>query len=195
MLSKSESMLRRVLPAISCIMLAACDSNQVQLCEKQLKEKLVAPASYKRVSVNEFVNPSYKQPYHEVTITYDAVNSYNAPLRGKESCWYKPDTSESIDPFGFNSIGAVDMNATDMNATDMNATDMNASEADLNKVADQAVGDADNAMSAAGEEAAHGSIDSEGARALAKSIDDRRAKGEISDGVTNDTYPTNDAGD
>ena len=176
-----------VLPALS-ILVSGCDSAQVRQCEAQLKEKLKAPASYKRVSAEEFVNTSYKEPYDEVTITYDAVNSFNAPLRDRERCFYKPNTTDSIDPFGFNSAEAVDMSAT------TNATEMNSSEADLSKLADQAVSDAENAMNATDAPHDH-DISPEGAHLLERNIEERRARGEIPAGDENDSYPTNDAGE
>ena len=125
--------------------LGACDSNQVQACETQLKDKLKSPASYKRVSldVTQIPKSIHDPPYDEVTITYDAANSYNALLRDKEMCFFHPGTTDRFDPYGFESSGTVDMNATDMNATDL---DVNAATAEATAAADAALNAADEAV-------------------------------------------------
>ncbi len=75
--------------------LAGCSSfegAEVKRCEDQLVAKLKAPASYKRVSMHVTdINPDnpgdLRNPTQRwVTIEYDAVNSFNAPLRGTEIC-------------------------------------------------------------------------------------------------------------
>jgi hypothetical protein len=84
------------------ITLAGCDSSQVQLCEQHLKSKLKSPASYKRIEAESIQIDSsiHKPPYDEVTITYDAANSYNALLRDSETCFYHPGTTDRIEnPF------------------------------------------------------------------------------------------------
>src|SRR3954465_2372843 len=131
-----------------CFLLTACDSDQVQACETQLKEKLKSPASYKRIKVDitKISKDINDPPYDDVTITYDAANSYNALLRDKESCLYHPGTTNQFNPFGFG-----DLNATDMNATDMNATDMNATALDVNEATASATATADAALRAADE--------------------------------------------
>lgn len=131
-----------------CVSLTSCDSNQVQACETHLKDKLKSPASYKRVSLDSLQIPKsiHDPPYDEVTITYDAANSYNALLRDKEMCFFHPGTTDRFDPYGFEGDTPVDMNATDMNAVDMNATDY-----DINAATTAATRAADDALRAADE--------------------------------------------
>jgi hypothetical protein len=126
--------------------LAACDSSQLRDCETQLKEKLKSPASYKRVKADEMLIDVHKPPYYDVTITYDAANSYNALLRDQETCFYHPGTTNRFDPFGTTAENVVDMNATDMNAT--------VSDADVNAASDEATREADAALQAAEQEVA-----------------------------------------
>lgn len=76
---------------IACMMLFCADAAQaaddpaIVLCEKLIKAELVAPKSYERVSV--YVDgPTVK-------VTYDAVNKYNAPLRGHDECSFTKESS------------------------------------------------------------------------------------------------------
>lgn len=89
--------MRLILLASLTAGLAGCgslDAPEVKRCEEQLLAKLKAPASYKRVklSVTDInpQNPSDLKNLTErwVTIEYDAVNSFNAPLRDTETCRY-----------------------------------------------------------------------------------------------------------
>ena len=53
-------------------------------CEAKLMAKLRSPSSYKKVAVDHL-------PWgdkHSVTITYEAVNAFNAPVRNQEVCRY-----------------------------------------------------------------------------------------------------------
>lgn len=67
---------------------------EVAQCEERLIGKLKAPSTYKKVKVDVTdINPSNPEDIEHpkerwVTITYDAVNSYNAPIRGSEMCRY-----------------------------------------------------------------------------------------------------------
>jgi hypothetical protein len=81
--------------------LASCDGAQVQQCEAQLMQKLKAPASYNRVSVETgTISASDGVPaYDSVMIAYDAANSFNAPLRGHELCFFRPGTTDRFNPF------------------------------------------------------------------------------------------------
>lgn len=61
------------------------DRQMISRCEDFLKTKLVAPSSYKQVSVTVGI-PDEKKHRQSVFISYDSVNSYNAPIRGLERC-------------------------------------------------------------------------------------------------------------
>ncbi len=95
-------MIRAAAPPIllACLALGACDSKQVRACESGLQENLKSPSSYKRIAAEQLDNPGYKTPYSQVTITYDAANSFGVILRDKHVCFYRPGTTQSIDPFG-----------------------------------------------------------------------------------------------
>lgn len=56
------------------------DDPAIEVCEYVLKAKLKAPSSYKRITSNIIEN--------KVAITYDAVNSFNAPIRGGKVCYF-----------------------------------------------------------------------------------------------------------
>lgn len=56
------------------------DDPAIEVCEYVLKAKLKAPSSYKRITSNLIEN--------KVIITYDAVNSFNAPIRGGKVCYF-----------------------------------------------------------------------------------------------------------
>jgi hypothetical protein len=133
--SNNKAVAFRLAPLGLAIALAGCDSSQLRVCETQLKDKLKSPASYKRISVEEYNIDSTisKQPYDAVAITYDAANSFNALLRDKEICTFRPGTTEQFDPTGLSTnIETTDLNATDLDATanlDMNATSLNADDA------------------------------------------------------------------
>jgi hypothetical protein len=66
-------------PALAALALAGCSDTKLTKCDDAIKATLKAPASYKRVSVSGSEG-SYN-------ITYDAVNSYNAPLRTSGRCF------------------------------------------------------------------------------------------------------------
>ena len=56
--------------------LSSCSSPEDRACDEAIKATLKSPSSYKRVSKNGG------------RIEYDAVNSFNAPLRGQGLCIY-----------------------------------------------------------------------------------------------------------
>lgn len=66
--------MRFVLTLFFIAALSSCDSAEDKACDEAIKATLKAPSSYKRVS---------KQGGR---IEYDAVNSFNAPLRGRGLC-------------------------------------------------------------------------------------------------------------
>jgi len=75
----------------------ACSVERPELsaCEQEIISTLKAPSSYKRIkwSATE-MNPSHPENLLAptemwVTIEYDAVNAYNAPLRGHQLCRYQ----------------------------------------------------------------------------------------------------------
>jgi len=89
--------MRLALIALVAMALSGCgafQSPEEQRCEAQLLDKLKSPASYKRVSSHvtdiDPDDPANLSSVTErwVTIEYDAVNSFNAPLRGTEICRY-----------------------------------------------------------------------------------------------------------
>jgi hypothetical protein len=86
---------------ILTLALASCGSAQVQQCESQLMQKLKAPASYNRVSVETGSSSASDgvPAYDSVMIAYDAANSFNAPLRGRELCFFRPGTTDRFNPF------------------------------------------------------------------------------------------------
>jgi hypothetical protein len=65
-------------------MLSACgtsDSPGLVACEQAIQATLKSPSSYKRIKAegsDEYI----------WSIEYDAVNSYNAPLRGSGNCYF-----------------------------------------------------------------------------------------------------------
>jgi hypothetical protein len=61
------------------------DPEGVRTCEASLLSTLKAPASYKRVKYEE---SRAMGSYYAVTITYDAVNAFNAPIRADHICRY-----------------------------------------------------------------------------------------------------------
>lgn len=75
----------------SALALSSCskDSRAIDACEAILLPTLKAPASYHRIS--DMVGPP-KSGRRTVIITYDSVNSYNAPLRGTFLCAFNPST-------------------------------------------------------------------------------------------------------
>jgi hypothetical protein len=81
---------------MSLLLLTGCGEKQgVDQCEQAIKDKLKAPSSYHRVSVDvndiNAANPSDISRFTErwVDVTYDAVNSFNAPLRGRQHCRFR----------------------------------------------------------------------------------------------------------
>ncbi len=77
--------------AVAALSLPSCSfqSSAVSKCEALLLPTLKAPASYHRVT--DLVGPVQKGR-QSIVITYDAVNSYNAPLRGIFLCEFDPAT-------------------------------------------------------------------------------------------------------
>lgn len=75
----SAFMRRRFTLILLSIALAGCSNPELAKCDEAIKATLKAPASFKRVSAEGsggFWN-----------IQYDAVNSFNAPLRGRGHCY------------------------------------------------------------------------------------------------------------
>lgn len=62
----------------------ACDSAEDKACDDAIKATLKAPSSYKRIS-----KVGGK-------IEYDAVNSFNAPLRGRGVCLYDAEKGTAL---------------------------------------------------------------------------------------------------
>lgn len=76
-----------VLAAAGCAPAPAADRDQkmIEQCENFIKGKLVAPSTYKRISVTVGI-PDEAAGRQTVFINYDANNSYNTPIRGLEQC-------------------------------------------------------------------------------------------------------------
>lgn len=70
---------------IAALVCAGCEQRpkSVQQCETLLLTKLKAPSTYKAFDAVVGAPDGGKQ---QVAITYDAVNSYNAPIRGTFLC-------------------------------------------------------------------------------------------------------------
>lgn len=108
--------------AAGCLVMGACamalascsrDSRAIEACEAALLPTLKAPSSYKRVS--EMVGPT-QSGRQSVIIAYDAVNSYNAPIRDTFLCDFNPATGE-----GANAATLQDQYADDMSAANETA--------------------------------------------------------------------------
>lgn len=67
----------------------AGEDPAILVCEAALRSALKSPKSYERVSADILSN--------SVFLIYDAVNSFNAPIRGKHVCEFKRHGSN----FGF----------------------------------------------------------------------------------------------
>lgn len=96
---------------MSLLLLNACSQAGVNECEAATQAKLRSPSSYKRVGVSVVdINPANPGDLSHLTerwidIDYDAVNGYNAPLRGKHHCRFALDQGNvgrliSDDEFG-----------------------------------------------------------------------------------------------
>lgn len=59
------------------------DDPAITACETALKASLKSPKSYERVNA--------KLNGNTVVVNYDAVNSFNAPIRGKKTCAFDLD--------------------------------------------------------------------------------------------------------
>lgn len=66
----------------------AANDPAVRICEAVAKARLKSPASYRRIDA--------RIEGEMVRISYDAVNSYNAPLRGYHTCSFEADDSGQI---------------------------------------------------------------------------------------------------
>ena len=87
--------MRIAFAAVVALLLGACNAFEqdgVSQCRKSIQDTLKAPASYKEADV-QVTDINTKTPedlrhltQRWVTITYDAVNSYNAPIRDKRMC-------------------------------------------------------------------------------------------------------------
>lgn len=107
--------------------IGGCNSSESKLvgvCEEVLKLRLLAPAGYKRVEIEESEEPLSRADYKrylagdeygpliqgarmkdfdrgrvkprmfEVLITYDAPNAYGTPIRGTSRCQYPTDDED-----------------------------------------------------------------------------------------------------
>ena len=52
-------------------------------CDEALQEKLKAPSTYQRISVQE----AWQKEAPKYTITYEAQNAFGVPLRGEAICY------------------------------------------------------------------------------------------------------------
>lgn len=121
--------------AMAAICLAACsalESREITDCETSLTAKLKSPASYKRISADRTFMDIEKPQQVWVDIEYDAVNSFNAPLRDHEFCKYPATKTGQVDWQAYDRQLAADADEAVAAAT-------------------AAVADADKAMSAAGD--------------------------------------------
>jgi hypothetical protein len=59
----------------------------IEECERWAQAKLVAPSTYKRISVTVGI-PDEKTQRQDVFISYDAANSYGTPIRQLEHCQF-----------------------------------------------------------------------------------------------------------
>lgn len=72
--------MRILIVGVIGLLLAGCSDPNLDACEDALKATLRAPSSYKRIAVNgHWQGRTYD-------IEYDAVNAFNAPIRGKGWC-------------------------------------------------------------------------------------------------------------
>lgn len=63
--------------------LAGCEDATLSACDEAVKAQLKAPSTYKRLSADGFASDAKTAMW---TITYDANNAFNVPLRGKGQC-------------------------------------------------------------------------------------------------------------
>ena len=122
---------------LAASLMAGCTDAATNACEQELMSTLKSPASYKRVKVEQVTIPDsiHKPPYDEVTITYDAANSYNALLRDQYRCLYRPGTLDRIDPYGFGIGGSGGENLT---AENLDTDNLDALEEQASNVANEA---------------------------------------------------------
>lgn len=90
------------LPFLALGSCSSVEPAEIKQCEDYLVAKLKAPATYKRIEASSFVDSDHKPPRQTVIIQYDAVNSYNAPIRDMQVCQFavakgRPDTGNYID--------------------------------------------------------------------------------------------------
>jgi hypothetical protein len=128
---------RLMIIMLAASLLAGCTDAATNACEQELIGTLKSPASYKRVKVERVTIPDsiHKPPYDEVTITYDAANSYNALLRDQYRCFYRPGTLDRVDPYGLGSGGSGGENLT---AENLVVDNLEALEAQAGNVANEA---------------------------------------------------------
>jgi hypothetical protein len=81
--------MRRLLGVIGFVLLAGCSGKTSDLakCDDALKVQLKAPSTYRRISVAE----EYQAEKPRYTITYDAENTFGAPLRSQGLCYLSTD--------------------------------------------------------------------------------------------------------
>jgi hypothetical protein len=81
-------------------LLAGCstfDPSEIKDCEASIQSRLKAPSTYKRISATRTFMSEEKPPEVWVSIAYDAVNTFNAPLRDSTICEYPAFVSGSVD--------------------------------------------------------------------------------------------------
>lgn len=103
---------------VSLVMTSGCQSEKsriVEKCEGILLPTLKAPSSYKLI--DPLIGLPEKDGSRNVFLKYDAVNSYNAPLR--DTFWCVVKKSGEVEPGG----GGVDAIADNMEALADNIAD------------------------------------------------------------------------
>jgi hypothetical protein len=103
-----EGTVRRLAAIAAAVAMTGCDQKPqaVQQCEALLLPTLKAPSTYKLVE--HLVSlPNKKTGKQDVFLTYDAANTYNAPIRGQFWCVFNPRNS-SIEQGGGGLEGIAD---------------------------------------------------------------------------------------
>jgi hypothetical protein len=64
--------------------ISGCQDPEIRACDEAVKAKLKSPSTYKRISQDG------------VEIVYEAVNSFNAPIRDRGNCYYDRNTDSAV---------------------------------------------------------------------------------------------------
>jgi hypothetical protein len=75
--------MRAIVLGLAVLVSACGEKPELAACDAAIQARLKSPASYKRVSA---VGDA-KDGLGTLTISYDAVNSFNAPLRSSGTCF------------------------------------------------------------------------------------------------------------